>query len=75
MNKQQLAHLRRDHVGFIFQSYGPIPTMDAEEDVALPFLFHGVDKEERQRAARIHMERIGILDRALHMSGQMSGGR
>ena len=66
MNEQQLVR---------FQSYGLIPTMNAEENVALPLLFRGVDKEERQRTARTYMERIGILDQALHMPGQMSGGQ
>lgn len=75
MNEQQLVRFRRNHVGFIFQSYGLIPTMNAEENVALPLLFRGVDKEERQRTARTYMERIGILDQALHMPGQMSGGQ
>ena len=54
MNEQQLVRFRREHVGFIFQSYGLIPTMNAEE---------------------MYMERIGILDQALHMPGQMSGGQ
>ena len=75
MNEQQLVRFRREHVGFIFQSYGLIPTMNAEENVALPLLFRGVGKEERQKTARMYMERIGILDQALHMPGQMSGGQ
>ena len=75
MNEQQLVHFRREHIGFIFQSYGLIPTMNAEENVALPLLFRGVGKEERQKTARMYMERIGILDQALHMPGQMSGGQ
>lgn len=75
MNEQQLVRFRREHVGFIFQSYGLIPTMNAEENVALPLLFRGVGKEERQKTARMYMERIGILDQALHTPGQMSGGQ
>ena len=67
MNEQQLVRFRREHVGFIFQSYGLIPTMNAEENVALPLLFRGVGKEERQKTARMYMERI--------MPGQMSGGQ
>ena len=64
-----------DGVSFDLYPGRLIPTMNAEENVALPLLFRGVGKEERQKTARMYMERIGILDQALHMPGQMSGGQ
>ena len=75
MNESELVTFRRNHVGFIFQSYNLIPFLDAVENVAMPLMFRGVGKEERQKTARMYMERIGILDQALHMPGQMSGGQ
>lgn len=75
MNERQLVRFRREHVGFIFQSYNLIPSMNAEENVAMPLLFRGVPAEKRRTAARKYMERIGILDQAEHMPAQMSGGQ
>lgn len=75
MNERQLVRFRREHVGFIFQSYNLIPSMNAEENVAMPLLFRGVPAEKRRAAARKYMERIGILDQAEHMPAQMSGGQ
>ncbi len=75
MNERQLVRFRREHVGFIFQSYNLISFMNAEENVAMPLLFRGVPAEKRRAAARKYMERIGILDQAEHMPAQMSGGQ
>lgn len=75
MNENQLVRFRRDHVGFIFQSYNLIASMNAAENVAMPLLFRGIPAEKRIATARHYMERIGILDQAEHMPGQMSGGQ
>ena len=47
MNENQLVKFRRDHVGFIFQSFNLLQTMTAQENVALPLVFRGADKKER----------------------------
>ena len=51
MNEAELVRFRRNHVGFIFQSYNLIPFMNAVENVAMPLMFRGVGKEERNEAA------------------------
>ena len=49
MSESELVSFRRNHVGFIFQSYNLIPFLNAVENVALPLMFRGVDKEERNK--------------------------
>lgn len=75
MNESQLVKFRRMHVGFIFQSYNLIASMNAIENVAMPLMFRGVPSEERIRLAKKYMDIIGILDQAKHMPNQMSGGQ
>ncbi|MBQ1423402.1 MAG: ABC transporter ATP-binding protein [Lachnospiraceae bacterium] len=75
MNEHELVAFRRDHVGFIFQSYNLIASMNAEENVAMPLVFRGTPKDERMETAHKYMKLIGILDQAKHMPGQMSGGQ
>lgn len=75
MNESDLVKFRREHVGFIFQSYNLIASMNAEENVAMPLIFRGIPKEEREEAARKYLDKIGILDQAKHMPNQMSGGQ
>lgn len=75
MNESQLVKFRRMHVGFIFQSYNLIASMNAIENVAMPLMFRGVPSEERIRLAKKYMDMIGILDQAKHMPNQMSGGQ
>ena len=64
MNEAQLVRFRRLNVGFIFQSYNLLNTMNAQENVAMPLMFRGVPAEE-----------MGIADQAEHMPNQMSGGQ
>ena len=75
MNEAELVGFRRQNVGFIFQSYNLIGSMNAIENVAMPLMFRGVPYEERIAAARKYMELIGIGDQAAHMPNQMSGGQ
>ena len=75
MDEHALVAFRRNNVGFIFQSYNLLPTMNGEENVAMPLMFRGVPKEERLKAARKYMKLMGVLDQAKHMPNQMSGGQ
>lgn len=75
MNERQLVAFRRMHVGFIFQSYNLIYSMNAVENVAMPLLFRGVPKKEREERAKHYMELIGIGAQWDHMPSQMSGGQ
>ena len=74
MNESELVTFRRNHVGFIFQSYNLIP-LDAVENVAMPLMFRGVGKEERNKAAFQYLELMNIAKEANHTPNQMSGGQ
>lgn len=72
MNEDQLAALRRDHFGVVFQSFHLIPTMTALENVATPLELAG-HADAFERAAR-ELEAVGLAERADHYPSQLSGG-
>lgn len=74
-NEKQLVAFRRQKVGFIFQSYNLIGTMNAVENVALPLSFRGIPKSERIRRAKKYLELVGLEKFMKHMPNQMSGGQ
>lgn len=74
MNEDELALLRREKVGIVFQSFNLIPTLNALENVAFPlFPIHLPLAEKEQKAAQA-LERVGLTHRAHHRPGEMSGG-
>lgn len=75
MSENQLVSFRRDHVGFIFQSFNLLQTMTAVENVALPLVFRGVDKKMRIEAAEKVLELVGLADHKKHKPNEMSGGQ
>ena len=75
MNEDELAEFRQQHLGFIFQSYNLLPSMTAAENVALPLMFKGVAKKEREKLARGELKKMGLLARANHKPTEMSGGQ
>lgn len=75
MTEKQLVTFRREKVGFIFQAYNLLNTMNAVENVALPLSFRGVSRRERLRQAKRFMDLVGVGDQAKHMPNQMSGGQ
>ena len=75
MNEEQLVSFRRRRVGFIFQAYQLIASMDAEENVALPLNFRGVKRSERTAKARLMLERVKLGKYRKHFPNQMSGGQ
>ncbi|MGI6006199.1 MAG: ABC transporter ATP-binding protein [Ruminococcus sp.] len=75
MNENQLVRFRREAVGFIFQAFNLIPSMNALENVALPLSFRGVPKKVRlARAARL-LKTVGLSEHVFHKPSQMSGGQ
>jgi len=73
-DRKNLIDLRRSHVGFVFQQFNLIPSLNARENVAYPLLFNYVTREERNlRAARL-LALVGLSERADHLPHQMSGG-
>ncbi len=75
LTEKQLVAFRREKVGFIFQSYNLLNTMNAIENVALPLSFRGVSKKDRLKKAREFMSLVGVADQEKHMPNQMSGGQ
>lgn len=75
LNEKQLVTFRRERVGFIFQSYNLIATMDAVENVALPLSFRGMGKAKRAKRAKEYLKLVGLEIFMTHMPNQMSGGQ
>lgn len=75
LNEKQLVTFRRERVGFIFQSYNLIATMNAVENVALPLSFRGIPKAARIKKAKQYLKLVGLEKFMNHMPNQMSGGQ
>ena len=75
MSENQLVKFRREHVGFIFQSFNLLGTMDAVENVALPLVFRGVPKKERMEKADKMLDLVGLSKHKDHRPNEMSGGQ
>ena len=75
LNETQLAIFRQKNIGFVFQSYNLIPTLTALENVALPLVFQGMDKREREKRAKEMLEAVGLGSRLHHKPKEMSGGQ
>jgi putative ABC transport system ATP-binding protein len=75
MSENELCLFRREHLGFIFQSYNLISTMTAIENVALALTFAGVKKRTRLGRAREALEIVGLADRMSHKPNELSGGQ
>ena len=74
-SENQLVKFRRENVGFIFQSFNLIPTMNAIENVSMPRTFKGIPKDIREKRARKMIELVGLKKYEKHTPGQMSGGQ
>lgn len=75
LNEDQLVKFRRDHVGFIFQSFHLLGTMNATENVALPLSFQGVPKAVRMKKADQMLDLVNLKKHKKHYPSQMSGGQ
>ncbi|MCI9181564.1 MAG: ABC transporter ATP-binding protein [Lachnospiraceae bacterium] len=75
LSEKELVTFRREKVGFIFQSYNLLNTMNALENVAMPLSFRGIGRKERLARAKKYMELVGVGRQAKHMPNQMSGGQ
>lgn len=75
MNENQLVRFRREKVGFIFQSFNLLGTMNAIENVALPLTFRGVDKKTREAKAVEMLKLVGLPKHMKHRPNEMSGGQ
>ncbi|MEF9939163.1 MAG: ABC transporter ATP-binding protein [Clostridium sp.] len=75
LDENQLVAFRRERVGFIFQSYNLLNTMNAIENIALPLSFQGIPKKERIERAKKYLKLVGLEKVGDHMPSQMSGGQ
>lgn len=70
-----LAAIRNRRIGFVFQQFNLLPRTSALENVALPLLYGGIARDERQRRGRRRLEQVGLGDRLGHHPNQLSGGQ
>lgn len=75
MDDAQLSKIRSRKIGFIFQSFNLIPSLNARENVELPLVYRGIPKQQRREAALKALETVGLLSRAEHRPSQLSGGQ
>ena len=74
-SENQLAKVRNQKIGFIFQNFNLISKLSAEENVELPLIYRGVRASERTRRVREALERVGLAKRAKHLPTELSGGQ
>ena len=74
-SENKLVAFRREHIGFIFQSFNLMGTMNAIENVALPLTFQGMDKKSRNAKAEEMLDLVGLTKHKKHRPNQMSGGQ
>lgn len=75
MNKNELAEIRNELLGFIFQQYNLLPKLTLLENVEVPMMYAGVSKSERHERAQIALELVGLGDKLRHRPNQLSGGQ
>ncbi len=75
MRDDELADVRNVEIGFVFQQFNLLPRLTAWENVALPLIYAGVSKKEREERARAILDKVGLKDRAHHKPNELSGGQ
>ena len=74
LSEKDLVRLRREQIGFVFQSFGLIPLLSAFENVELPLHIGGMSWRERRRRTNESLDMVGLLGRAGHRPYELSGG-
>ena len=73
--ENQLAKIRNEKIGFVFQQYNLIQKLTAEENVELPLIYQKVPKAERQKRVKEALDKVNMLPRAKHLPTELSGGQ
>ena len=74
-SENQLARIRNEKIGFVFQQYNLIQKLTAEENVELPLIYQKVPKAERAERVKNALEKVNMLPRAKHLPTELSGGQ
>ena len=74
-SENQLAKIRNEKIGFVFQQYNLIPKLTAEENVELPLIYQKVPKKERQERVKEALDKVNMYPRAKHLPTELSGGQ
>ncbi len=74
-SENDLARVRNEKIGFVFQSFNLISKLTAEENVELPLIYQGMKRPERQERVEAALQRVQLLNRAQHYPTELSGGQ
>jgi putative ABC transport system ATP-binding protein len=75
LDKNELAKIRNQRVGFVFQNFNLLPQISAFENVEMPLMFGGVARKERKERVHALLEKVGLADRMEHRPTELSGGQ
>jgi len=75
LKEDELAHIRNKEIGFVFQTFNLLPRLSSLENVILPLIYAGVNKQERVKRGKEVMEMVGLVDRMHNKPNELSGGQ